>query len=101
MTKNLLAFAGIGNSENFFNLLETNNLKVIEKISFPDHYDYSLKELNNLIDLSVKKNLKLITTEKDFFRIKHHGLSQIQYLGVDLEIENINNFEKEIKKYLC
>jgi len=101
MNQNLLAFAGIGNSENFFNLLETNNLKVIEKISFPDHYDYSLKELNNLIDLSVKKNLKLITTEKDFFRIKHHGLSQIQYLGVDVEIENINNFTKEIKKYLC
>ena len=101
MNQNLLAFAGIGNSENFFNLLETNNLKVIEKISFPDHYDYSLEELNNLIDLSVKKNLKLITTEKDFFRIKHHGLSQIQYLGVDVEIENINNFEKEIKKYLC
>jgi len=100
MNQNLLAFAGIGNSKNFFNLLEVNNLKVIEKISFPDHYEYSLEELNNLINLSVKKNLKIITTEKDFFRIKHHRLAQIQYLGVDLEIENIKNFEKEIKKYL-
>jgi len=100
MNQNLLAFAGIGNSKNFFNLLEANNLKVIEKISFPDHYEYSLEELNNLINLSVKKNLKIITTEKDFFRIKHHRLAQIQYLGVDLEIENIKNFEKEIKKYL-
>ena len=97
---NLLAFAGIGNPENFFDLLENNNLNLIKKISFPDHYNYSLKELNELINLSNEKNLKLITTEKDFFRIKHFKLPQIQYLQINLEIKNQNNFEKEIMKYL-
>ena len=100
MNQNLLAFAGIGNSENFFNLLETNNLKVIEKISFPDHYDYSLKELNNLIKFSTQNDLKLVTTEKDFFRIKHLHLSQIEYLNVRLEISNKDTLEKEINKYI-
>ena len=98
--QNLLAFAGIGNPENFFDLLENNNLNLIKKISFPDHYNYSLKELNELINLSNEKNLKLITTEKDFFRIKHFKLPQIQYLQINLEIKNQNNFEKEIMKYL-
>ena len=98
--RNLLAFAGIGNPENFFNLLKKNNLKIKKKIAFPDHYNYSLKELNELIVFSLKNNLKLITTEKDFFRIEHYKLPQIQYLNVKLEIENKDNFEKEIIKYL-
>ena len=97
---NLLAFAGIGNPNNFFNLLEKNNLHVIKKVSFPDHYNYSIKELNNLVDFSIKNNLKIVTTEKDFFRIKHHKISQIQCLNVELKIENKDKFEKEIIKCL-
>jgi tetraacyldisaccharide 4'-kinase len=98
--QNLLAFAGIGNPKNFFDLLEDNNLKLIKKISFPDHYNYSLEELNKMIDYSFKNNLKLITTEKDFFRIKHFQLIQIKYLKLKLEILNKDSFENEINKYL-
>ena len=98
--KKLLAFAGIGNPENFFSLLKENKLIVEKKISFPDHYKYTLKELNELIAFAIKNNLNLITTEKDFFRIKHFELSQIQCLNVKLEISNKKNFEKEIIKYL-
>ena len=98
--QNLLAFAGIGNPENFFNLLEKNNLKIIKKISFPDHYNYSSKELNDLVNFSLKNNLRIITTEKDFFRIKNYKLLQIEYLSLKLEILKKNSFEKEIIKYL-
>jgi len=97
---NLLAFAGIANPENFFNLLEQNNLKIIKKISFPDHYNYSSKELNDLVNFSLKNNLRIITTEKDFFRIKNYKLLQIEYLSLKLEILKKNSFEKEIIKYL-
>ena len=45
--KEVTAFAGIGNPENFFNLLKDNNINILEEISFPDHYDYSDKELEN------------------------------------------------------
>ena len=96
----LLAFAGIGNPENFFSLLKKNNCKLEKEISFPDHYNYSLKKLNKLINFSIKNNLKLVTTEKDFFRIKHFKLSQIKCLKVKLEILNRDSFEKEIIKYL-
>jgi tetraacyldisaccharide 4'-kinase len=95
---NLLAFAGIGSPNNFFNLLKKNNLKVIRKVSFPDHYNYSAKELNNLVDFSIKNNLKIVTTEKDFFRIEHYKIPQIQCLKVKLEIKNKDKFEKEIIK---
>ena len=96
----LLAFAGIGNPNNFFTLLEKHNLKIAKKVSFPDHYNYSPKELNSLVDFSIKNNLKIVTTEKDFFRIKHFNITQIQYLNVKLEIKNKDKFEKEIIKCL-
>ena len=98
--KNLFAFAGIGNPENFFDLLEKNNLIITKKIAFPDHYKYSLIELEKIINFCMKNNLRLVTTEKDFFRIKHFKLPKIEYLGVKLEILDKNNFEKEIAKYL-
>ena len=96
----LLAFAGIGNPHNFFNLLEKNNLQIVKKVSFPDHYDYSIKELRDLVFFSEKHNLKIITTEKDFFRIDHHKIPQIQCLNVKLEIKNRKKFEKEVMECL-
>jgi len=98
--QNLLAFAGIGNPDNFFDILEQNNLKLIKKITFPDHYNYSLKELDKLINFSLENNLKLVTTEKDFFRIKHLKLPQIKCLNVKLEITDRYNFDKKIAQYL-
>ena len=97
---NLLAFAGIGNPENFFDLLEEYNLKIIKKVSFPDHYNYSKDELNKLVIFAEKNNLKLITTEKDFFRIKDLAMPQIKYLNIKLEILDKVSFENEIIKYL-
>ena len=98
--KNLLAFAGIGNPENFFYLLENNNLKIKKKISFSDHYKYSLKELNKLIYFALNNGLQLITTEKDYFRISHFQLPQIEYLKVKLDIIKKIDFEKKIIRYL-
>jgi tetraacyldisaccharide 4'-kinase len=96
----LLAFAGIGNPENFFSLLKENNLKVEKKMPFPDHYNYSINELNEIVNFSLKNNLKIITTEKDFFRIKHFQIAQIKCLNVELKILNSEVFEKDVIKYL-
>ena len=98
--QNLLAFAGIGNPDNFFKLLEVNNLRVAKKISFPDHYNYSIKELNDLVNYSKNNRLKIITTEKDYFRIKHYKISDIQCLNVELEIRDKDKFVREIEKYI-
>ena len=98
--QNLLAFAGIGNPDNFFKLLEVNNLRVAKKISFPDHYNYSIKELNDLVNYSKNNRSKIITTEKDYFRIKHYKISDIQCLNVELEIRDKDKFVREIEKYI-
>ena len=97
-SKKILAFAGIGSPQNFFDLLKDYKINVKEKISFPDHYNYTKDEIRNLISKAKEKNLKLITTEKDYFRIKQLGLKKIEYISVDLKIIKYKEFEKEVLK---
>ncbi len=98
--KKVLAFAGIGNPESFFKLLKKSNIKVKDQISFPDHYSYTKNDIEYLISESKKRKLKLITTEKDNFRLKKLGYKNIDYITVDLEILKYKNFEREMLKYL-
>ena len=98
--QNLLAFAGIGNPNNFFNLLKINNLRVAKEIPFPDHYNYSIEELKNLVEYSITNKLKIITTEKDYFRIEHYKIPEMQHLSVELKIKNKDKFKKEVEKCL-
>ena len=94
--KKILAFAGIGNPENFFSLLKSHGLSIKEKISFPDHYNYSKDEIQNIIWKAKKKNLRIITTEKDYFRIKRFGLKKIEHISIEIKIIKNKSFEKDI-----
>ena len=98
--KKIISFAGIGNPINFFNLLNKNKVKVLDNISFPDHYNYSEKELKDLIDKSKKNNAVLLTTEKDYSRIENKYRENIKYLEIKVVIEKEEEFISEIKKII-
>jgi len=98
--KKVVAFAGIGNPSNFFELLEKNNINIIKTYSFPDHHNYSERELENIVKDS-KKNLALIvTTEKDYHRMNEEQKLICDQVKVDLEIENKDDFINLIKSKL-
>ena len=94
--QNLLAIAGIGNPNNFFDLLKKNNLIVEKKMIFPDHYEFTEIEINNIIEESVSKNFQIIMTEKDYFKIKSFNRNKIKFLKVLLEIKNKDKLIKKI-----
>ena len=94
--KGLLAFAGIGNPENFFDILKINNLNVQKTLSFPDHYKFDKLELQKIIDDSIKNNLQIITTEKDYYRIKDYGLKSIEYLKLEIQMKDKDKFINKI-----
>lgn len=98
--KKILAFAGIGSPENFFSLLRENGLKLKRELPFPDHYNYTKKEIENLITKAKEEGLTLLTTEKDFFRLKRSGFKKINYVSVNLKISNNKNFEKVLLNHL-
>ena len=94
--KKLTAVAGIGNPENFFDILDENNLNVSNKLIFPDHYNFSKREILKIIDKAQSEGSKLITTEKDYFRIEKFNLSEVNYLKIDLKIKEKDQFLKKI-----
>ena len=98
--KKVIAFAGIGNPDNFFNLLKDNKIDIIEEIKFPDHHKYSEETLESLINKTKKNNTILLTTEKDYFRIDENYKQNINFLKIEVEIENRNQFIDEIKKII-
>ena len=99
-SKKILAFAGIGNPESFFNLLQGYGLNVKDKISFPDHYHYTKNEIESIILRAKKNKLKLITTEKDYYRIRCLGFKKINYVSINLKIIKNKSFEQDLLKYL-
>jgi len=92
-----IAFAGIGNPENFFNLLIKNNINLVENISFNDHYKFKKKDIDRLFYLSEKKNAKLITTEKDYHRLEEKYKNKINFIKVKVELEHEESFIKHLK----
>ena len=99
--KNLLAFAGIGNPDNFFELLEEHNLKILKKITYPDHYEYSHLEISTIVNKAKKEGFKLVTTEKDYYRIKKFKFDEIKYIRVELQVDQKDKLiEKILNKYV-
>lgn len=81
---NVVAFAGIGYPKKFFENIPCN---VVEKISFPDHYQYSDDDIKKLIEKAKDKNAKLLTTEKDWVRLPDWAKKDIKFSALDTEIE--------------
>ena len=96
--KNLLAIAGIGNPNNFFKLIEENNLKIGKKIIYPDHYSFSRSEIQSFVNKAEENNYQIIMTEKDYYKISHLGFREINYLRVELIIDNIDKLADELNK---
>ncbi len=96
--KKIIAFAGIGNPNSFFDILEDHKLDVLEKISFPDHYYYKSSDINSLMTKSKESESILLTTEKDYLRLKQEYKNNINFLKIKLDIKNLNSFLDLIKK---
>ena len=94
--KKICAFAGIGNPSNFFDLLKENKLNLINTIPFSDHYKFSISDHEYL--LSNSKDAILLTTEKDHCRIDDDYKKNIEFLKIELEIDNKDSFAELIKK---
>ena len=68
--KRLLAFAGIGDPARFFRTLRGCGLEVVRERAFADHHVFSESDLDALQADARRDQLTLVTTEKDFARLR-------------------------------
>ena len=95
-----MVFSGIGNPESFRQTLINNNIKITKEIIFPDHYNYTHKDIDQIKYQAKKLNLKILTTEKDYIKIKSIDNNDIKYLKVELDIKNEDRLINHLKKYI-
>ena len=95
-----LAFAGIGNFDNFIDLLKVNNINLVNTINYPDHYKYNDSDLKKIKEIAKFNEAKIITTEKDFLRINENNRNEINVVKIKLIINNKSEFTNFLKKKL-
>ena len=84
----VLAFAGIGHPEKFYNSLAKCGLNVVKTHNFPDHYFYTRAELNKLIEYAKKHDLDIYTTSKDFVKIPLSLQKEFKVLQIKVRWQN-------------
>lgn len=73
----LLAFAGIGRPQKFYDALAAAGGEIAETSSFPDHHPFNARELARLADLAEAHRATLVTTEKDWVRLPDEWRAKI------------------------
>ncbi|MGB0934958.1 MAG: tetraacyldisaccharide 4'-kinase [Alphaproteobacteria bacterium] len=78
------AFAGIGNPDKFFAMLEQNGCTIAHRRAFPDHHAFTSQELTELANLGKP----LVTTEKDYVRLPFAARDTIMPVKITIELED-------------
>ena len=98
LSKKYVVFSGIGNPLNFRELLKKNNFNIVEEKMYPDHFNYSQKNIDDILKRAENIDAEIITTEKDFMKIANLNYGKINFLKIDIKIKNsevMTNFLKE------
>lgn len=96
-----LVVCGIAKPYSFLSVLENNHIDITNKILFPDHKNYTLKEIQNIRKKFYETNAySVLTTQKDAVKLIKYAKElddiDIYYLKIELKLEEQELFEKFI-----
>ena len=97
--KRVLAFAGIGDPQRFFKTLQASGIDVVRQRAFADHHAFSKAEIESLVAEATRDALTLVTTEKDFVRLRNgdalpDSAKHITPFAVTLEFDDAARLRK-------
>ena len=95
-----LIFSGIGNPDSFKKTLLKSKINIIKEVNFPDHYQYTTKDIDKIKVFAKNLNAKILTTKKDYIKIEKKDTYGIDFLEIDIIIKNENELIEFIKKRL-
>ena len=77
-------------------MLKKEELNIIKDFEFPDHYHYSIGDLERIKNIAKKYNAKILTTKKDFLRIDVKNRKGIEYVDIHLKIIQIDLLKNKV-----
>ena len=105
--KEVLLVTGIANPKPLYQYLKETNK--VELVSFPDHHPFSVSDIQKIhtkFDLLEDSSAIILTTEKDFMRLKSIVTkSQLErypwcYIPIRISLDREAEFVQEIKNYV-
>lgn len=82
--RRVLAFAGIGRPEKFFQMLRRLNAEIVDAVPFADHHVYSPSQIAELCERATEMDAVPITTEKDLVRLPPAQRSKVRVLPISV-----------------
>lgn len=95
-----IAFAGIGRPDKFYNSMREVGFNLLDTIDFPDHHQYTVPELECLIEQAQKQKAELYTTSKDYVKIPAALQKNFKVLEVDIQWQDKPALIEFLKKYI-
>lgn len=96
-----IAFAGIGRPQKFFDTLQEHGIDVVQQFAFPDHHPYSVAEIFTMVERATFRQMKLVTTAKDYARLQRPAFAAfkdyIEVLPVRMKFDDPTEIDAIIK----
>jgi tetraacyldisaccharide 4'-kinase len=82
--RKVVAFTGIAIPEKFFTPLRQAGAVLTAARPFPDHHNYTARDLDSLVRLAKRHEAVLVTTPKDAVRLPQAFPTHVTVIGVSL-----------------
>jgi tetraacyldisaccharide 4'-kinase len=99
--KRILAFAGIGRPQKFFETVQGLGAVIVDARPFPDHYRYKPSEIEALLAQARQVDASCLTTEKDHVRIPLPLGNSVKKLPIELRFENDDALDELLESALA
>jgi len=98
--KSILAFAGIGRPDKFFDTLRALGAELVEAVPYADHYVYKPDDLMWMAEIAATLGTKPVTTLKDWVRLPEEARLMVDTLSVTLEFADTSALDKLLARVL-
>jgi tetraacyldisaccharide 4'-kinase len=98
--RRVLAFAGIGRPEKFFDTLRDIGAMPVSTLPFPDHHPYMAGEVQALLDRAAAMDALAVTTEKDAMRLPDGLRERVMVLPVRARFTDATAVERMLDRLI-
>ena len=83
--KEVICVSGIASTLGFYNMVESLEINIVKKYSFPDHYFFKNSEIEMLLKEAEESDSYIIMTEKDAVKMHRFFHDRIYYLKIGVK----------------
>lgn len=92
--RRVLAFAGLGRPDKFFDTLSEAGAKVVKRNAFPDHHPYTPAEAEAMLAEALRMDAIPVTTAKDAVRLAPPQRARLRVLRVALACDRPEDLDR-------